>query len=77
MGDPFLAYDIASTGFRDTTRLASSNPPMRADIIDAVPTARRTLEVKFHRYLGRTGVRVSPICLGTMMFGGRSPGEFS
>ncbi|MEX2672318.1 MAG: prephenate dehydrogenase [Phycisphaeraceae bacterium] len=28
-------WDIASTGFRDTTRLASSNPPMRADILMA------------------------------------------
>lgn len=27
--------EIASTGFRDTTRLASSNPPMRADIMTA------------------------------------------
>lgn len=25
-----------------------------------------------HRYLGRTGVRVSPLCLGCMMFGGRT-----
>ncbi|MEM6751051.1 MAG: prephenate dehydrogenase [Planctomycetota bacterium] len=28
-------WELASTGFRDTTRLAASNPPMRADIIDA------------------------------------------
>ena len=28
-------WEIASTGFRDTTRLASSNPPMRADIVTA------------------------------------------
>jgi len=27
--------EVASTGFRDTTRLASSNPPMRADILVA------------------------------------------
>jgi len=28
-------WGIASTGFKDTTRLASSNPPMRADILRA------------------------------------------
>ena len=28
-------WELASTGFRDTTRLASSNPPMRADILIA------------------------------------------
>lgn len=27
--------EVASSGFRDTTRLASSNPPMRADIMEA------------------------------------------
>ncbi|MEM6392119.1 MAG: aldo/keto reductase [Planctomycetota bacterium] len=26
-----------------------------------------------YRYLGRTGIRVSPLCLGCMMFGGRTP----
>ncbi len=30
-----------------------------------------------HRYLGRTGLRVSPICLGTMMFGGQTDEETS
>ena len=29
----FASLDTASTGFADTTRLASSNPPMRADIM--------------------------------------------
>ncbi len=39
-------WDIASTGFKDTTRLASSNPPMRADIIAANrEQILRTLEV--------------------------------
>ena len=35
--------DLASTGYRDTTRLASSNPPMRADILLAnrAPVVRR------------------------------------
>jgi aryl-alcohol dehydrogenase-like predicted oxidoreductase len=30
-----------------------------------------------YRYLGRTGIRVSPLCLGTMMFGGRTEPEDS
>ena len=30
-----------------------------------------------YRYLGRTGVRVSPLCLGTMLFGGRTEPEDS
>ncbi|MEX0884839.1 MAG: prephenate dehydrogenase/arogenate dehydrogenase family protein [Phycisphaeraceae bacterium] len=34
-------WAIASTGFRDTTRLASSNPPMRADILIANRDAMR------------------------------------
>jgi aryl-alcohol dehydrogenase-like predicted oxidoreductase len=28
-----------------------------------------------YRLLGRTGVSVSPLCLGTMMFGDRRPDE--
>src|SRR5512147_102338 len=28
-----------------------------------------------HRLLGRTGVRVSPLCLGTLNFGGPTPDE--
>jgi aryl-alcohol dehydrogenase-like predicted oxidoreductase len=30
-----------------------------------------------HRYLGRTGIRVSPLTLGCMMFGGRTSPEDS
>lgn len=30
-----------------------------------------------YRYLGRTGIRVSPYCLGCMMFGGRTSAEDS
>ena len=30
-----------------------------------------------HRQLGRSGVRVSPLCLGTMMFGGPTPKDES
>jgi aryl-alcohol dehydrogenase-like predicted oxidoreductase len=30
-----------------------------------------------YRYLGRTGVRVSPLCLGCMMFGGRTNADDS
>ena len=30
-----------------------------------------------YRYLGRTGIRVSPLCLGTMMFGGKTTPEDS
>ncbi|MFN3167119.1 MAG: prephenate dehydrogenase [Phycisphaeraceae bacterium] len=41
--DQLGGLDLASTGYRDTTRLASSNPPMRADILlanrDAVAEA--------------------------------------
>ncbi|MEM8737536.1 MAG: prephenate dehydrogenase [Planctomycetota bacterium] len=33
--DDMGPLDLASTGFRDTTRLALSNPPMRRDIIEA------------------------------------------
>lgn len=30
-----------------------------------------------YRLLGRTGVKVSPLCLGTMMFGGQTPADDS
>ena len=29
----------------------------------------------FYRLLGRTGVRVSPLCLGTLNFGGPTPDD--
>jgi prephenate dehydrogenase len=35
VAEQFGGWEIASTGFRDTTRLASSNPPMRLDILEA------------------------------------------
>ncbi|MEX0655591.1 MAG: prephenate dehydrogenase [Phycisphaeraceae bacterium] len=48
--------DIASTGFRDTSRLASSNPPMRADILMAnreqVLDALTTLGHRLDRLIG-------------------------
>lgn len=50
--DQLGGWDVASTGFRDTTRLASSNPPMRRDIMlenrhalrDAIATFRHELD---------------------------------
>ena len=33
--DVLGGLELASTGYRDTTRLASSNPPMRTDILMA------------------------------------------
>jgi len=52
-------WELASTGFGDTTRLASSNPPMRADIlvanrkpiIEALAALRDQLD-HFHQLLG-------------------------
>ena len=35
------------------------------------------IEAESYRYLGRTGIRVSPLCLGCMMFGGRTEPEDS
>ncbi|MEE9211316.1 MAG: prephenate dehydrogenase [Phycisphaeraceae bacterium] len=42
-------FDLASTGFRDTTRLASSNPPMRADILMANRTQIRQALRALHK----------------------------
>jgi prephenate dehydrogenase len=48
--DGNAGWEVASTGFRDTTRLASSNPPMRVDIIrdnrEAIVAAIEQLELK-------------------------------
>lgn len=42
--------DLASTGYRDTTRLASSNPPMRTDILMANRQAvAKALDALRHR----------------------------
>jgi aryl-alcohol dehydrogenase-like predicted oxidoreductase len=27
----------------------------------------------YYRQLGRTGIQVSPLCLGSMLFGGKTP----
>ncbi|MEX0885305.1 MAG: aldo/keto reductase [Phycisphaeraceae bacterium] len=35
------------------------------------------IEADAYRYLGRTGIRVSPLCLGCMMFGGKTEPEDS
>ncbi len=49
MAQQFGAWDVASTGFRDTTRLASSNPPMRLDIMHANRQAlARALDAMAH-----------------------------
>lgn len=47
--------------------------PRAAGATDTQPKGR-TIE---YRNLGRTGVRVSPLCLGCMMFGGRTGPEDS
>jgi prephenate dehydrogenase len=52
VADQHGGWDVASTGFRDTTRLASSNPPMRSDImfanrehlVEAISSYRQQLE---------------------------------
>jgi aryl-alcohol dehydrogenase (NADP+) len=38
----------------------------------AEPAGRRTHRMTVHRALGRSGLKVSPLCLGTMMFGDRT-----
>jgi len=43
--------EIASTGYRDTTRLASSNPPMRADILLANKDAVRAALAQMRKEL--------------------------
>jgi len=50
-------WEVASTGFRDTTRLASSNPPMRRDIMlenrDALREALGVLRARIDRLVAR------------------------
>ena len=46
-------WPIASTGFRDTTRLASSNPPMRSDIMLANRDALIEALDVFAAHMGR------------------------
>src|SRR5437764_1313624 len=41
----------------------------------AIPRPRKALSDMHYRSLGRTGVKVSELCLGAMMFGGRTQHE--